>query len=252
MNSIPDLIRACFRAYETKDRSAIEPLLADDLTFSSPVDDHIDRSTYFKRCWPNSQHLDSFEIEKLLVDGDQAIVRYKATTRDGQSFRNVECFTVENGKVRHIEVYFGSDTAESVNDQEIKSVVEAWADAIRRKDVCGVVDQFLPDSVRFYLAPPLIADTPPEKNLTDWFATFEGPIGHDLRDLTIACSGDVSWCHALLHLTGTKIDGQKTDLWYRLTLCFRKVAGFWKISHAHESVPFHMDGSDRAALDLKP
>ncbi|MES2438234.1 MAG: nuclear transport factor 2 family protein [Verrucomicrobiota bacterium] len=252
MNSIPDLIRACFRAYETKDRAALEPLLAADLTFSSPVDDHIDRATYFERCWPNSEHLDSFQIEKLLVEGDQALVRYKATTRDGRSFRNVECFTVEKGKIRHIDVYFGSDTAESVNDEELRSVVEAWADAIRRKDVRGVADHFLPDSVGFYLAPPLVADSPLEQNLTDWFATFEGPIGHDLRDLTLAGSGDVAWCHALLHLTGARTSGDTTDVWYRLTLGFRKVAGFWKIAHAHESVPFHMDGSDRAAVDLKP
>jgi len=252
MNSIPDLIRAVFRAYETKDRSAIEPLLAHDLTFSSPVDDHIDRSTYFQRCWPNSEYLDSFEIERLLVEGNEAIVRYKATTRDGRSFRNVECFTVGDGKIRHIEVYFGSDTAESVNDGEIKSVVAAWADGIRRKDVRSVADQFLPDSVGFYLAPPLVADTPHEENLADWFATFTGSIGHDLRDLTIAGSGDVAWGHALLHLTGTKTDGEQTDVWYRLTLGFRKVAGFWKIAHAHESVPFYMDGSDRAAIDLKP
>ncbi|MES2924750.1 MAG: nuclear transport factor 2 family protein [Verrucomicrobiota bacterium] len=252
MDSLPDLIRACFRAYETKDRSALEPLLADDLTFSSPIDDNIDRRTYFERCRPNSEHLESFEIETILVEGAQAIVRYKATTCDGRSFRNVECFTAKGGKIHHIDVYFGSDTAESVNEDEIRTVVDVWTDGIRRKDVCSVADQFLPHSVGFYLAPPLVADTPLEGNLADWFATFTGPIGHDLRDLTIAGNGDVAWCHALLHLIGTKTDGQTTDVWYRLTLCFRKTAGQWKIAHAHESVPFYMDGSDRAAIDLKP
>ncbi len=186
------------------------------------------------------------------MEGNEAIVRYKATIRDGRSFRNVECFTVENGKIRHIKVYFGSDTLESVNDGEIKSVVGARADCIRREDVRRVADQFLPDFVGFYLAPPSFADTPLEENLTDWFATFTGPIGHDLRDLTIAGSGDVAWGHALVHLTGTKTDDEPTAFWYRLTLGFRKVAGFWKIAHAHESVPFYMDGSIRAAVDLNP
>jgi ketosteroid isomerase-like protein len=28
--------------------------------------------------------------------------------------------------------------------------------------------------------------------------------------------------------------------------------GAWKIAHEHTSVPFYMDGSFRAAIDLKP
>jgi ketosteroid isomerase-like protein len=38
----------------------------------------------------------------------------------------------------------------------------------------------------------------------------------------------------------------------RSTLCFRREGGAWKIAHAHTSVPFHMDGSFRAAVDLEP
>jgi PhnB protein len=53
-------------------------------------------------------------------------------------------------------------------------------------------------------------------------------------------------------MTGTKTDGQKVDLWFRQTLCFRKINGTWAIVHEHESVPFCMDGSFRAAIDLKP
>lgn len=42
------------------------------------------------------------------------------------------------------------------------------------------------------------------------------------------------------------------DFWIRLNLGLRKAGGAWKIIHEHESVPFLMDGSDKAALDLKP
>jgi ketosteroid isomerase-like protein len=47
-------------------------------------------------------------------------------------------------------------------------------------------------------------------------------------------------------------DGEKVDMWLRETLCFRKIDGKWKITHEHESVPFYMDGSFKAAVDLKP
>ena len=47
-------------------------------------------------------------------------------------------------------------------------------------------------------------------------------------------------------------DGEKTELWFRHTMGFRKIGNEWKIAHEHESVPFYMDGSFRAAIDLQP
>jgi PhnB protein len=51
---------------------------------------------------------------------------------------------------------------------------------------------------------------------------------------------------------GTKTDGAKGDLWFRHTFGFQRIKGEWKIAHEHESVPFYMDGSFKAAIDLKP
>jgi ketosteroid isomerase-like protein len=42
------------------------------------------------------------------------------------------------------------------------------------------------------------------------------------------------------------------DLWFRSTLGLRKSDGVWRIVHEHTSTPFYMDGSFRAAVDLKP
>ncbi len=129
------LVWACFRAYETKDRQALEDVIGEDYTFTSPIDDAIDRKTYFERCWPNSAHLEKFDIETLLVDGDEVIVRYTATSRDGSKGRNMESFIVRDGKIRSTHVYFGADSAASANEEEIRGAIEAWAEGIRRKDV---------------------------------------------------------------------------------------------------------------------
>ena len=246
------LIGACFAAYENKDRAALENLLADDFTFSSPVDDRINREHYFERCWPFSERVEEFRIEKILGDDEEAFVRYEAVMKNGTAFRNIETFTIEAGKIRHVEVYFGSDTADSVNESEIAAVVEAWAEGIRQKNVDAVAKCFTEHPVGFYLAPPLQADEALRENLTAWFASFDGSIGYEIRDLTISASGDVAWCHALNRLTGMKTDGERTDLWFRLTLGLKRCNDEWKIAHAHESVPFLMDGSGKAALDLEP
>jgi hypothetical protein len=44
-----------YQAYVDKDRDAIEAVIADDFHFTSPLDNRIDRETYFKRCWPNDE-----------------------------------------------------------------------------------------------------------------------------------------------------------------------------------------------------
>ena len=53
-------------------------------------------------------------------------------------------------------------------------------------------------------------------------------------------------------MSGRSVGGHEVELWYRQTLSFRKVDGAWKIAHEHSSVPFYMDGSFGAAIDLKP
>jgi hypothetical protein len=53
-------------------------------------------------------------------------------------------------------------------------------------------------------------------------------------------------------IQGTNTAGGKDDLWFRHTLGFRKIDEQRKIVHEHESVPFYMDGSFKAAVDLKP
>jgi hypothetical protein len=53
--------RACLQAYADKDRAAIEALIADDYHFTSPIDNALDRKTYFELCWPNSKTLTGFD-----------------------------------------------------------------------------------------------------------------------------------------------------------------------------------------------
>jgi PhnB protein len=138
------------------------------------------------------------------------------------------------------------------SEAQIRSVIEAWAQAMRAKDTAGVVMHWDQDLVQFDLAPPLrtVGDDP--QGLKDWFASWRGQIGFAITELRVTASEDVAFCHALVHLTGSRTDGSESDVWFRATLGLRKTKGVWKIAHGHESVPMQMDGSFRAAIDLKP
>ena len=101
--------RAAYDAYVTKDRAAIEALIAEDFHFSSPLDNRIDRATYFDRCWPNSKTTEGFEFIHLVPDGERVFVTYEARGAGGHRFRNTEIIKVRGAQIVEVEVYFGWD-----------------------------------------------------------------------------------------------------------------------------------------------
>lgn len=252
MKTPSEVVLACYAAYENHDRGEIEGLLADGFTFTSPIDGQIGRAQYLRRCWPNHEHLKKFHITHLFARGDGVFARYRCETMSGEEFRNTEFFVVEGEKIRSVEVFFGSVDAASASEAEIRSAIKAWANSIRRKDAPALASHFASDAVRFDLAPPLQSATPVEENAREWFATFEGGIGYEIGDLSISVDGDLAMVHSFNRITGTRVDGEKADVWFRETLGLKKIDGKWLIAHMHESVPFSMDGHFRAEVNLQP
>jgi hypothetical protein len=101
------VIRSYFAAYENKDWNAMERLLGEGFTFSSPVNDHINAKEYKLRAWPNAYNIKRFDVVRLLVSGDDAFVTYNGWTTDGRLFRNTEFFKIKDGKIKEFECFFG-------------------------------------------------------------------------------------------------------------------------------------------------
>jgi ketosteroid isomerase-like protein len=143
----------------------------------------------------------------------------------------------------------------TTDDRRILDVLEARAAAIRSKDVDRTLATYAPDTINFDLPPPLQyvgPDALDPKGLGGWFDTWIGPIGLDQRDLRVSASGDLALALGLVRLSGQRTGGEMTDIWVRQTFGLRRTNGAWRIIHEHTSVPFYMDGSYRAAVDLKP
>jgi ketosteroid isomerase-like protein len=102
-------VRAFYRAFAEADRDAFEQMLAEEFTFSSPLDVGLDRAGFFERCWPGAGHGQQFEIERLLEVGDEVVVTYERIRPDGRRGRNTEVLTFDGDLVTRAEVYFGWD-----------------------------------------------------------------------------------------------------------------------------------------------
>lgn len=103
-----DTVRALFEAYLDQDRSRAEGLVAGQLTFTSPQDDHIDRAAYFERCFPTADRLRSQHLLHVVeVNSDMVFIAYEYELTTGARHRNTEIITVQDGKATEIQVFFG-------------------------------------------------------------------------------------------------------------------------------------------------
>ena len=134
----------------------------------------------------------------------------------------------------------------------IQDILVARAAALGRKDAEAALAYLSEDAVSFDLDPPLQHRGLRPADLQAWFDTWQGPLEMAYEQLHITHGEEVAFARFLSRLTGIGKDGQKTDLWHRSTVCLERSGETWKIVHEHHSVPFLMDGSNLAALDLKP
>jgi ketosteroid isomerase-like protein len=99
--------RELYLAFAAGDRAAVERMLADDFTFSSPVDPRLDRDGYFERCWPGAGQGQRFEFLRLVSTGDEVIVTYEMTAPDARRGRDTEVLTFRGDQICRAEVYSG-------------------------------------------------------------------------------------------------------------------------------------------------
>jgi ketosteroid isomerase-like protein len=145
-----------------------------------------------------------------------------------------------------------TDKPHSVEEEAIIAMLMMRARAIGEKDAKEALSFDTDDFVEFSLAPPLVFHGKDEAGLQAWLNTWDGQIGGNVQDAKVTIGTDVAFWTGLINMTGTKTDGENVDLWFRQTLGLVKKDGRWQVAHQHASVPFAMDGSGRALLDLKP
>ena len=146
-----------------------------------------------------------------------------------------------------------TENCRAANESEIRALIDDRTKAVRAKDSVGATSGIAPDILTFDVVNPLrqIGSTASRKRAEEWFSSFQGQIGYEIRDLDITAGDDVAFSHGLCHVSAAKTDGGQLDMWWRTSVCFRKIDGKWMVTHEHNSVPFDRK-TGKASLDLKP
>jgi len=140
----------------------------------------------------------------------------------------------------------------SRDETQIRALIEARVRAVQAKDVDAALADVAANVVLFDVVTPLHSRgvRAEQARLEEWIASFEGPIGYEMRDLVIVTDDTVAFSHALHHYSG-KTRAGVLDMWVRATTGYRKTDGVWRITHEHQSTPFD-PASGKTSLDLEP
>ena len=144
-------------------------------------------------------------------------------------------------------------TSKATEEDQVSALIDDRIEAVRTKDVNASISTLVPDILAFDVVNPLqqVGSDASKKRAQEWFSSFQGPIGYEIRDLSITAGNDIAFSHGLSHVSATRTDGGELDMWWRTTICFLKIGGKWMVTHEHNSVPFDVE-SGKASLDLKP
>jgi len=120
--------------------------------------------------------------------------------------------------------------------------VEELAQAIRDKDLDHLMSLYATDVTVFDVRPPLnVRGTDAyRQNFERWFASFEGPLGFEIKNLRIVPGSDAAFCHYLSLVSGARPGGRVSGYWVRGTTCFERRDDEWLVTHEHISMPAPM------------
>src|SRR5580698_6808754 len=116
-----------------------------------------------------------------------------------------------------------SRTAES----QIKALIEAWADAVRRHDLAGILAHHDNDIVMFDVPPPLQSRGLAEyKKTWDLFFAYHQPgQAFDVEELQICVGDTIAFAVAIMRCGSATVSGPSASggLQFRLTMGLCKV-----------------------------
>jgi ketosteroid isomerase-like protein len=133
----------------------------------------------------------------------------------------------------------------------VLATLEALIAAHRSRDAAAMAQLCAPEARIADLAPPLRRTGFDRVAAQAWLDGWDGPVELEFRDLAIAAAGGLALVDGLVR-TEARRGGAAQAWWARFTATLTRGKDGWRIAHEHVSVPFHMDGGARAALDLHP
>lgn len=125
------------------------------------------------------------------------------------------------------------------NEQQIRTLIERWAEAVHAGDMDGVLADHAADIVMFDVPPPNQGVRGIDAYRETWppFFEWQRRASFEIESLEVTAGEDVAYAQALLRCGTEKELADNPENRLRLTLGLRKERGRWVVAHEHHSFP---------------
>jgi uncharacterized protein (TIGR02246 family) len=126
------------------------------------------------------------------------------------------------------------------DSEEIRTLIERWAEAVRMGELKGVLEDHADDIVMFDVPPPFEGVRGIDAYRDVWppfFGWVAQGAAFDIEELEISTGDRVAFAFALLRCGTPEDFATQPANRLRLTLGLRKESGRWIVAHEHHSFP---------------
>jgi uncharacterized protein (TIGR02246 family) len=126
------------------------------------------------------------------------------------------------------------------NEEQIRTLIERWAEAVHRGDLTTVLADHAEDIVMFDVPPPQQGVRGLDAYRETWPPFFQWQAqgaSFDIESLEVTAGDEVAYAFALLRCGTQKELADSPENRLRLTLGLRKEQGRWVVAHEHHSFP---------------
>jgi uncharacterized protein (TIGR02246 family) len=137
------------------------------------------------------------------------------------------------------------------DETAIRALITDWNRAVEAKDAPAIVAAYTPDTVLYDAIPPG-RTVGAEAIAAAWaacFPYFPETFRSEHRDLVVEVDGDVAFAHGMHRFVPEPADHPSGATWMRVTACYRRIDGAWRVVHEHVSVPFDPMSGKAAYID---
>jgi ketosteroid isomerase-like protein len=124
------------------------------------------------------------------------------------------------------------------NETQIRELIENWTQAVRNKDINGILAHHSPDMVMYDVPEPFKSVGIVEYRRT-WYLFFactkQGVF--EVEELHIVTDENVAFCFADMKCSDKSETVEFVELPFRLTIGLKKINAQWTIVHEHHSIP---------------
>jgi uncharacterized protein (TIGR02246 family) len=126
----------------------------------------------------------------------------------------------------------------ATDEEQIRTLIERWADAVHGGDMDGVLANHSDDIVMFDVPPPYEGVRGIDAYRETWPPFFEWQLrgaSFEIVSVDVSAGEDVAYAFALLRCGTQEELAENPKNRLRLTLGLRKEGGRWVVAHEHHS-----------------